>query len=272
MCRDATAVFESAGVSKVWETGREFKVPESIAYDPAAGLVYVSNYDAYDPSRGEGRQYISRVSLDGEILDLTWATGLENPTGMAISGDRLFVVERSGLAEIDTGTGMVVARHPAAGQGFLNDAAADGAGNIYVSDSRGGVIYRLDEEGLGVWLEDDAISQPNGLHVSGGRLLVGNNGDGSLKAVDLATGDVSTIAHMGPGIIDGIASDSHGNYIVSHWEGRVYRISPAGGKVKLLDVTGPLENCADLDFVPETGLLVIPGFTGNTVRAYSVRD
>ncbi len=37
-------------------------------------------------------------------------------------------------------------------------------------------------------------------------------------------------------------------------------------------VTGPLENCADLDFVPETGLLVIPGFTGNTVRAYRVGD
>ena len=272
MCRDATAVFRYAGVSKVWETGKEFKVPESIAYDPAAGVVYVSNYDAYDPSRGEGRQSISKVSLDGEILDLSWATGLENPTGMAVSGDRLFVVERSGLAEIDTGTGMVVARHPAVGQGFLNDAAADGAGNIYVSDSRGGVIYRLDEKGLEVWVEDDAISQPNGLHVSEGRLLVGNNGDGSLKAVDLATREVSTIVHMGPGIIDGIASDIHGNYIVSHWEGRVYRISPAGEKVKILDVTGPLENCADLEFVPETGLLVIPGFTGNTVRAYRVGD
>ena len=65
-------------MSKLWETGKEFKVPESVAYDPAAGVVYVSNYDAYDPSRGEGRQYISKVSLEGEILDLSWATGLEN--------------------------------------------------------------------------------------------------------------------------------------------------------------------------------------------------
>ncbi len=272
MCRDATAVFEGAGVSKVWETGKQFKVPESIAYDTAAGVLYVSNYDAYDPSEGEGQQYVSKVSPDGEILDLTWATGLANPTGMAISGDRLFVVERNGLAEIDTGTGEIVARHAAAGQGFLNDAAADGAGNIYVSDSRGGAILRLEDGGLGVWLEGEAISQPNGLHVSGGNLLVGNNGDQSLKAVDLATREVSTIARMGPGIIDGIASDKQGNYIVSHWEGRVYRVSPAGEKVKLLDVTGPEQNCADLAFIQETGLLVIPGFTGNTVRAYRVRD
>jgi sugar lactone lactonase YvrE len=270
MCRDATAVLKHDGVSKVWETGKDFKVPESVAYDPAAGVLYVSNYDMYNAGRGEGRQYISKVSLEGEILDLSWAAGLQNPTGMAVAGDRLFVVERSGLAEIDTGTGEIVARHPAAGQGFLNDAAADGSGNIYVSDSRGGVLYRLAEGGLEVWFEGEEISQPNGLHVCRGRLLVGNNGDRMLKAIDLATREITTVAVMGPGIMDGIASDAEGNYIVSHWEGRVYRIGPDGDKVKLLDVTGPQHNCADLDYVPETGLLVIPGFVDNVVTAYRV--
>jgi sugar lactone lactonase YvrE len=272
MCRDAGIVFEGAGVSEAWETGKVFKVPESIAYDPAAGVVYVSNYDAYDPSRGKGRQSVSKVSLAGEVLELDWASGLENPTGMAVWGDRLFVVERSGLVEIDTGTGEISARYPAAGQGFLNDAAVDEAGNVYVSDSRGDAIYRLEGEELRVWLEGGPISQPNGLCVADGSLIVGNNGDRSLKAVDLATGDISTVARMGPGIIDGIASDRHGNYIVSHWEGRIYRISPKGDREKILDVTGPAYNCADLAFVPDTGLLVIPGFTGDTVRAYRVVD
>lgn len=272
MMRDATAVFEGEGMSKAWETGKVFKVPESIVCDAAAGAVYVTNYDAYRPSMGEAGQFVSKVSLEGEILELEWATGLANPTGMALSGERLFVVERSGLAEIDTGTGEVVARHAAAGQGFLNDAAADPSGTVYVSDSRGGAIYRLEKDGLVPWFGGEEISQPNGLLVSDGRLIVGNNGDGSLKAIDLTTKEVSTVVRMGPGVIDGIASDGKGNYIVSHWEGRVYRISPKGEKVKILDVTGPGENCADLDFAPDAGLLVIPGFTGNTVRAYRVRD
>jgi len=272
MCRDATVVFESAGLSKMWETGKVFKIPESIAYDPEAGVLYVSNYDAYESGTGSGRQAVSRVSLEGEVLDLDWAPGLNNPTGLAVRGDRLFVVERGGLAEIDTGTGEIIARHPAAGQGFLNDAAVDTAGNIYVSDSRAGVIYRLEEDGLRVWLEGEEIAQPNGLHVCGGRLLVGNNGDRSLKAVDLARVEISTVARLGAGVIDGIASDANGDYIVSHWEGRVYRVSPDGKITKLLDVTGPLYNCADLGFVPEAHLLIVPGFTRNTVRAYRLVD
>jgi sugar lactone lactonase YvrE len=272
MCRDATAVFEHPSISKAWETGKEFKVPESVAYDPASGVLYVSNYDMYAAGGGDAAQCISRVSLGGEILDSAWATGLRNPTGMAVVGDRLFVVERGGLAEIDTRTGDIVARHAASGQGFLNDAAADAAGNIYVSDSRSGALYRLGAAGLEVWLKSDAISQPNGLHVHENLLLVGNSGDECLKAVDLATGEISTVARMGPGIIDGIGSDADGNYIVSHWEGRVYRVSPAGERLRLLDSTGPQQNCADLVCVPDAGLIVIPGFTGNRVVAYRLDD
>jgi sugar lactone lactonase YvrE len=103
-------------------------------------------------------------------------------------------------------------------------------------------------------------------------LLVGNNGDRSLKAVDPSTLEVTTVARLGPGIIDGIASDADGNYIVSHWEGRVYRISPAGEKVTLLDLTGPQRNCADLAYVPDTDLMVIPGFADNRVFAYRVTE
>ena len=272
MCRDRTVVYLDPGLSKVWETGKEFRVPESAVYDPAMGVIYISNYDMYALAGAEPGQFISRVSLDGDVLESAWAKGLRNPTGMAVSGERLFVVERGGLAEIDTHTGDVIARHAAAGQGFLNDAAVDAAGNVYVSDSRSGAIYRLGQAGLEVWLASEGISQPNGLFAAGDLLLVGDNGDGCLKSVDLATKTIATLARMGPGTIDGIAADAAGNYIVSHWEGRVYRISPAGGRVKLLDVTGPQQNCADLAYVADAGLIVIPGFVGNRVTAYRLAD
>lgn len=270
MCRDATAVFEHVNLTKAWETDRDFRVPESVAYDPASGALYVSNYDMYNPGGQQGGQSISKVSLDGDIMDLDWAVGLRNPTGMEVHGDRLYAVERGGVAEIDTDTGEVLAVHSAVGRGFLNDAAVDETGKVYVSDSRSGVICRLGETGLETWLESPEILQPNGLHVSGSLLLVGNNGDGSLKSVDIRTKEVAVVARLGDGTIDGIASDEKGNYIVSHWEGRVYRVSPDGRKTKLLDLTGPGRNCADLTYIRGARLMVIPGFVDNRVTAYRV--
>jgi len=114
------------------------------------------------------------------------------------------------------------------------------------------------------------ISSPNGLHVLGDRLLVGNNGDNSVKAVDLATGEITTVVRLGPGIIDGITDDGSGNILVSHWEGKIYRVSPSGEVERLLDTSVPGTPIADFCYVPDQGLLVVPTFLGNTLAAYKI--
>jgi sugar lactone lactonase YvrE len=253
-----------------WETPEDFLVPESVIYDPAADAIYVSNYDAYNPSLGAGKQSISRVGPDGTVIDLEWATGLNNPTGMALLGEKLFVAERAGVAEIDTRTGEVIAHHALPGPGFPNDTAIGPDGTIYVSDSRKHLIYRGKDGEFEEWVGAPGIASPNGLHVFGGSLLVGNNGDNSVKAVDLSTGEVATFVRLGEGNIDGLTDDGRGNVLISHWEGKIYRVSPSGEVERLLDTSVPGNSIADFGFIPDEGLLLVPTFLGNNLTAYKI--
>ena len=243
-----------------------FDTPESVAWDPQRSSLYVSNYDGGNPSVAEGLQSISRMSLDGSVIEREWVRGLRNPTGVAVHGDSLWVAERNGMAEVDLVTATVARRHELAVPGFPNDVAVDSRGRVYLSDSRRGVIYRLTPEGLKPWL--DGVGQPNGLQVSGNELLIGVNSDHSIQAANLETGALRTVARLGPGTIDGIRSDGAGNLLVSHWEGRVLRIAADGTVTKLLDTSVAEEQSADFEYLPEQGLLVVPTFLDGRVVAY----
>lgn len=272
MCRDAKATYEYEGVAKAWETPPEFKIPECVVYDPDRNALYVTNYDAYNPSAGQPRQTVSRLLLDGTVDRLDWVAGLSNPTGMAVHEGTLYVVERTGVAEIDIESAAIVERYPLAEAGLLNDIAIDASGTMYVSDSRKDVIYRGSGGVFEEWLEGDDVDDPNGVCVDGDKLIWGNNGDRSLKAADISTGRVTTVTELAEGVIDGVTVDGRGGYLVSHWQGRIYRIGASGDVFKLLDVSVPGTKCADFAYLPGQGMLVIPSFTGHRVIAYTVAE
>ena len=93
----------------------------------------------------------------------------------------------------------------------------------------------------------DEIRNPNGLHVYKNQLIVGNNSDNCLKSVNLIDKRIGIIVKLGPGIIDGVKSDKDGNYLVSHWQGKLYRVTQEGKITKLLDTTAPEINEADFE-------------------------
>jgi hypothetical protein len=266
--QDASAVYRAPGLREAWFTGAGFLVPETVVEDPSTGALFVSNYDGYHPSGEEGRQFVARLHSDGSGLDPHWAGGLRNPTGMVVSGGTLFVVEPTGLAEVEIGSGSLVRRHAVPGATFLNDAALGPDGALYVSDSRRSVLYRFSGGKTEEWYSGPEISSPNGLLASGTELVVGNNGDGRLKAVNLRTRAVRTLADLGAGIIDGIEAGDDGSLLVSHNEGRLFRVSQDGRVTKLLDTTAVGVPLANFAFLPAQGLLIFPTWTGNRVVAY----
>ncbi len=272
MCQDGEAVFEHESVSKEWETADSFKIPECVVFDEDNRALYISNYDAYNYGPARGMQSISKLLLDGTVQNLDWVTGISNPTGMTVSGGKLYVVERTAVVEIDTESSEILTRHPLPGDGFPNDIAIDPAGNMYVSDSRKSAIYRSTGGSFEEWLSGGEIGDPNGLCVHQGRLLVGNNADGRIKAIDLGSGEVSTVVDMSGGIIDGLKVSGKGDLMVSHWEGRVYKVSPAGDVTKILDTSVPGTYCADFEYIGDEGLLVVPTFIENQVHAYRVTE
>ncbi len=264
------AIQLAPGVVERWKTPADLRIPESVTWDPKRKVFYVSNYDGYNPSRTEPLQSIARISADGSEVEVDWLTGFFNPVGVAVDGDRLWVVERTGLVEVDLDEAGVVGRIEVPEVGMPNDVAVDGAGGVWVSDMRGNRIYQLTDGALEVWLEGAAIEKPNGIHVLNDELLIGVNGDQSVKAANLDTGAIRTVAKLGEGIIDGVQADGDGNIIVSHWEGRVVRIAPDGTVTKILDTSVVSEQTADIEYVPDLDLLVVPNFLGNRVTAYEV--
>jgi sugar lactone lactonase YvrE len=261
-------------VTKLWETPAEFKIPESVLYDPKREILYVSSFSRI----GQGSAntgFISKLTLDGRIDELKWIDELDGPCGMGIYEDRLYVVECSGnLVEIDIDAGKIAKRVPVPGAEFLNDLAIDRAGTIYMSNSSrvpaATDIHRFRAGKCEVWKDGTDLHRANGLFVHDNRLIVGNTGDGCWKRVELDSGHVSDIACLGAGINDGIRVDSDGNYLLSHWEGQLYRVSPSGEVVELLDTMAAGLNCADFEFVRNRDLLVVPTFLGNNVVAYTL--
>lgn len=260
----------------VWQTPREFLTPESVLYDPDREVLYVSSFDNRYGQSPEFTGYISKVSLDGVIEELKWVADLNAPTGLGLYDDKLYTTERGVLTEIDIETGTILKRYPIPDSEFLNDLVIDSQGSIYMSDTRPSShldsrIYRFKDGEASVWLNGDDISRANGLYIHGDELLVGNSGDGMLKAVSLKDKSVRSIVCLGAGIVDGIRVDDAGNYIVSHWEGQTYLVSPQGEVVEVLDTMAAGVNSADFEYIRSANLLVIPTFLDNRVVAYRLR-
>jgi sugar lactone lactonase YvrE len=260
-------------MTKAWETPDDFLTPESVLYDTERDVLYVTSFDAQFAATPDFTGYISKVGLDGEIQELEWITDLNGPTGMAIHDDKLYVLERGYLTEIDIARGELRERYPIPGSDFVNDLVIDHEGNIYITDTSPSShadsrIYRFMDGEFEVWYGGEEINRANGIFLHDNTLLVGNTGDGVLKGIDLDTKVVTDIGGLGAGVLDGIRVDNEGNYLVSHWEGQTYLVSPSGEVVQVLDTMGDMLNAADFEFIRERNLLVIPTFLGNRVVAY----
>ena len=256
-------------LEKVWETPRILQVPESVLYDPGTGFIYVSNING-NPGAKDGNGFISRLSVDGKIVSLKWATGLNAPKGMAVYKGKLYVSDVDTLVCIDLSSGKVLKRIPAAGAVFLNDVAVDQDGNVYVSDSSGknSVIYRVREGKAEIWLKGGEIRNPNGLFYSNGTLYVGTfSGGGKILAVNVRTGEITVVAEVGHGI-DGLILDKEGFFLISDWRGKTELVTKDGKINLLLDTTDRKINAADLGYIPGKKIILVPTFFDNRVVAY----
>ena len=95
-------------LSKVWESDATLKTPESVYFDAARKVLYVSNIDG-EPWTADGKGSIGKVGLDGKVISAEWITGLDCPKGMALSDDGkwLYVGDCGGLVVIDVDAGKI---------------------------------------------------------------------------------------------------------------------------------------------------------------------
>lgn len=250
-----------SSLTLVWKTDSILTGSESTLYNPDDQTIYVSCGNT-DPVAKDGDGFIALLNPDGTIKQKDWVTGLHAPKGMAILNGKLYVTDIDEVKIIDIKEGKVEKTIPVAGSVFLNDLASDGKA-IYFSDSRTGMIHSLDADGnLKVVVEN--ATGINGLEFFDGSLYT-LDGEG-LKKYDadykpeLLNSDVTG----GDGLV--ILNDS--TFIASRWAGEIYVIQGKNATL-LIDTKEDKSNTADIGYIADKRLVLVPTFMKNEVAAYS---
>jgi sugar lactone lactonase YvrE len=213
-----------------------FSHPESIILDEQQELIYVSNIG--DKNDGDG--YISKLSIDGKVLEMKWITGLNDPKGLLLHDGKLFVTDVTEFVEMDPKEGKILKKVSVEGSKSLNDIAVDASGKIYISDLAKGSIFERQKNGeIKEWMHSKELQQPNGLLVSGDSIYIaawGKDQPGNLLVLDRKTQKVKKITHHGIGNLDGLQRAGNNNaFYVSDWAtGKIYRIDTSGNQEEVL--------------------------------------
>jgi hypothetical protein len=260
-----------AQLVKLWEVSDVYKAPESVAYDSKRGCLYISNYtQRMKTGVRYGAHFISKANLQGQVLDLEWLGNLTSPLGICIFEDKLYIVERFGVVVYDLEADKVINKIYIKTANFLNDITVDNKGRIYVSESDTNVIYRIQNNQVETWMDSEAISRPNGVLYDNGKLIVGVNSDNCLKAVTIDTKEVTNIAHLGPGIIDGVKKCGK-DYLVTLFMGNLLLVTPSGQVTELLNTREKNINLADFEYIEDKQLVVIPALWNNKLMGYQLK-
>lgn len=252
-----TAAAQAAEPQKV--TG--LQSPESVVVG-RDGRIYVSEIGEFGKD-GDGK--VSVVGKDGKAQP--FATGMDDPKGLAIYGNDLFVADKTRVLKVGLdGKWTVLAAadaFPVTPQ-FLNDLEADSQGNIYVTDSgdlkgAGGAIYRINKNGKVTRVVGEHMAEvqgPNGLLMDGrNALLEVDFVSGILYRIKLRSGELEKVAE-GFGGGDGIVRGAGGVLYVSDWKnGKIYSVSKSG-EVKLLQEG--FQAAADIGLSKDGKYLLVP--------------
>ena len=249
-----------------WESDSSLKVPESVLFDKAAQVLYVSNIDGQNPWEADGKGSIGKVGLDGKVIAAEWVSGLQGPKGMGMFNGKLYVADLGNIVVIDIAAGKIEKSIPIEGATGLNDISIDPNGVIYVTEMLSKKLYKVENEKAEIVLEN--LKKPNGVLFYENELYLLD--DGGLYKVNQDK-SLKMIVDGMEGGTDGIENVQGNEFIVSCWEGALWYIKADGSKHLLMDTRAEKRSTADIGFDPATKTVYVPTFFRNTVVAYEVK-
>jgi sugar lactone lactonase YvrE len=257
-----------------------FQTPESVKWDSAQDVYYVSNING-SPNAKDGNGYISVVSPAGSVRDSAFIKGLNAPKGMAIVGDTLWVADIDVVRGFNKTTGASVATVQLPGAIFLNDIAAAPDGSLYITDTAirftasGGVehpgtdqIFRIAGRQVSVAFKGDTLGRPNGItwDAANQRFIVVPFGTGSLFTWKPGDRAPAVIAH-GAGQFDGVETVGGAIWVTSWTDSSVYRYQNGEGTNLIKGVPSP----ADIGYDAKRNRIIVPIFTGNRIEIWQLQ-
>lgn len=254
---------------KNWEL-EGFAMPESIVASPTEDWLYVSNVNQNE------KGYISRITKDGKVDNYKWITGLNNPAGLTIYQDKLYVGDGTELHIIDVTKGKVIKSISSTEALSLNDVAVSKTGQVFISDIAGGKIFTLNNNKLEIWFQASEINHPNGIFIQNEELIIANFGDelslsltpdkfGSMYKVSLKDKTFTMIkSGYQLGALDGLAAVKDGSLVTG---GTVSDLFFINDNTKKLVGTFP-KGLADISIQGNT--LYAPILFSNKIESFSL--
>ncbi len=246
----------------VWETGKVFKTPESALYDAERNQIYVSNING-KPTVKDGNGFISILDTTGRVRKLKWVGGMNAPKGLARIDSLLYVTDLDRSVIIDITHDKIIKIVDVEGATFLNDIEPISKDKLIVSDTRMNHLLEFDGNKAVVWLEHDSLISPNGLAFFKESLFVGT-ANNLLKVSPESKKVKVHIEETGP--IDGLIPLGMNIYVLSDWSGRILR-ADLTEKIVLQNTSKQNIQAADLGFLPDEKIILIPTFFDNRVVA-----
>jgi hypothetical protein len=254
----------------VWESTAGLKTPESVIYDEKNNQYFVSCINGVPPNKVDQDGYIAKLDAQGKLITEKWITGLNAPKGFGILGDSLFVTDISDVVLISISQSKILKKFKIDGAKFLNDIDVDvKTGMVYISDTETNSIHMLQNDTVTDFIKNDSLlGNPNGLYINGGEIVGSSFGKGHVYTIDLASKKIQSKVDTLPGG-DGVEKIENG-YLVSNWNGEVYFIDNDWKKQLLINTIDAKRNAADIEYVPSSGLVLVPEFFANKVSAYKL--
>ncbi len=255
-----------------------FATPESVEYAAAQDEYLVTNING-SPFDEDNNGFISRLSPNGEVLQLKWIAGGQNgvtlnaPKGMVSIKDRLYVADIDTVRVFSLPSGKPVANYKIEGSSFLNGISASSLGGVWVTDSGMGAgfaangkdaIYHVSESGKVTTLtKGQDLGRPNGIvETADKQLVMVSFASGEVYRFDL-NGKVIDSMLLESNNLDGLVVDKEGDLIFSSWTAKA--ILKMKGDDEPEVVFSGLDSPADIDIDTKRNRLLIPSFNGNKV-------
>jgi hypothetical protein len=259
-------------LSKLWEVDSVLMTPESVVFDSLRNCLYVSNFNDKGGFRNNTDtifdECISRVDLQGNVTELRWVDNLIGPTGITIFKDTLYVVERGCLTKINIEKRSIIKRIPITGEGFLNDIVIDNNGDIYISNSGEGAIYKVAGDKSMLWLKDTVLQNCNGLYIDSGKLIIGNQGNVNLIAILMADKSTNVLATDISKGIDGIKK--YRQYYIVSWQYDIFMVDERGNSQVILNTSAGSNWNADFELIESKDIIIVPTLLSNKLVAYKI--
>lgn len=254
-------------LEKLWETDSLLTACESALYDKANAVIYVSNINDNIWEK-DLNGFISKIDTNGNIVNLKWIEqGLSGPKGLGLYNGKLYVNDIDEIVEIDIEKEKIINKYFIEGNPQLNDITVSEDGIVYSSGSNSNTIYAL-KNGELTELANTNFDRLNGLLSKPEGLYFAESATSQFGLYNLKDDSIKVLNNeIGHG--DGIVMLPNKDFIVTSWKGEIYYIKSSDWSKQVLLDTRELEiNAADIDFIPESNMLLVPTFFNNRLVSY----